>query len=459
MSHAVRYDAIVVGAGQAGLPLAWGLEGKGMSVALVEGDKLGGTCVNYGCSPSKTLIASAKAIHMARRGSDYGFSADVVVDFPRVMQRVRDLVDHKRGNLEDGLAQAKRIEWIRAYAAFESANDGLYRLRAGDRLIESERVYLNVGARATQPDIDGLETVAYITNESVWTLNALPEHLIIIGAGYISMEMAQAFLRFGSRVTILERSGKVLAREDQDIADLVVQLIEREGGTFVLGARVQRVEQTASGLAVHYEQNGETHALHGSTLLIAAGRTPNTDTLGGERVGLRLDARGYAEVDDHLRTNLPNVWALGEMNGHGPFTHTSYYDYEIALDNLNGGDRKLSDRTLAYAVYLDPPLGKVGLSLKDAEKTGHKLVSMEYPMHSVSRAIENGETFGKVRLIADAESRQFLGATVFGLHGDEVVQTIAACMQGRVPYTTLQETLFVHPTVTEFYPTWVGRLQ
>lgn len=450
------YDAIVVGAGQAGSPLARALAGRGWRVALAEGKQVGGTCVNYGCTPSKTLVGSARAIYAARQGGEFGFSAgEVTVDFARVMERQRDIVTRMRGRGTHRIQQTDGLTFYRAWAQFEAP----HRLRIGDDLIESERIYLNVGARAAVPEIAGLDGVPYLDNETLLELNELPRHLIIVGGGYVAMEYGQVFRRFGSEVTILQRGSQVLKREDPDVADAVRCILEKEGVHILLNATPQQVEKVGAEIIMQVRQDGQMREIAGTHLLIAAGRQPNTNKLGVDKAGIKLDKKGYIKVDDHLKTNVDGIYALGEANGHGPFTHTAYNDYEILLDNLDGGARKLSDRIPIYAVFTDPPLGRVGMNESEARKSGRKALINTLPMSLVNRAEEFGQQEGFMKVLVDVDSEQILGASILGLGGDEAIHAVSVLMYARAPYTVLKQAVHVHPTVTELLPTLLGKLK
>jgi pyruvate/2-oxoglutarate dehydrogenase complex dihydrolipoamide dehydrogenase (E3) component len=450
------YDAIVVGAGQAGPGLARTLAGRGWKVALAEGERVGGTCVNFGCTPSKTLVGSARAIHAARRGDEFGFHAGAVtVDFARVMQRQRDLVEGMRGRGERRLEQTEGLTFYRAWAQFESSR----RLRVGDEVIESERIYLDVGGRALVPDLEGLDGIPYLDNKTLLDLNELPRHLVIVGGGYVAMEYGQTFRRFGAEVTIIQHGEQVLNREDPDAAEALQGILEKEGVRFLLNAQAKKVEQRGPSVVLHVEQNSQERGIEGSHLLIAAGRRPNTDKLGVEKAGIALDDKGYIKVDDHLKTNVEGIYALGEANGHGPFTHTAYNDYEIAVDNLDGGTRKLSDRITIYGVFTDPPLGRVGMTEREAKASGLNALVGTLPMSDVNRASEFGQTEGFMKVLVDADTQQFLGAALLGLDGDEVAHAIAVLMYAQAPYTVLKNAVHIHPTVTELLPAVLDQLK
>lgn len=453
---ATTYDAIVVGAGQAGSPLARALAGKGWRVAIVEGNQVGGTCVNFGCTPSKTLVGSARAMHMARRGDEFGFHAgEVTVDFARAMERQRDIVQRMRGRGTHRLQQTDGLTFYHAWAQFETPQ----RLRIGDDSIESERIYLNVGGRAAIPDLPGLDGVPYLDNESLLELNELPRHLIIVGGGYVAMEYGQVFRRFGSEVTIIERGGQVLKREDPDVADAVKCILEKEGIHILLNATPKQVVSVGGEIVLQVEQDGQAREVSSTHLLFATGRKPNTDNLGVENAGIALDDRGYIKVDDHLKTNVDGIYALGAANGHGHFTHTAYNDYEILLDNLEGGARKLSDRIQIYGVFTDPPLGRVGMNEQQARESGRKVLFNTLPMSLVNRAEEFGQTDGFMKVLVDADTEQILGASILGLSGDEVIHAISVLMYAKAPYTVLKNAVHIHPTVTELLPTLLSNLK
>jgi pyruvate/2-oxoglutarate dehydrogenase complex dihydrolipoamide dehydrogenase (E3) component len=453
----MRFDAIIIGSGQAGVPLAGALTGRGWKVALAEGGHLGGTCVNTGCSPTKTIVASARAAHIARRGSDFGVNTGAVsVDFARVMARKDAIVERFRGGIEKRLTGIDNLTIYRSFAAFDGAN----RVRVGDDVIEAERIYINTGARASAPSIPGLDAVDYLDNSSILEIKTLPEHLVIIGGGYIGLEYGQAFRRFGSKVTIIERTGQIMGREDADIAQAALELFEGEGIDVRLNASVSRVEADgAGGIRVYFDAEGQSGVVTGSHLLIAAGRRPNSDRLNLASTGIETDKHGYIVVDDHLRTTAEGVWALGDVNGRGAFTHTSYNDYEILLDNLDGGGRKVSDRIPVYGVFIDPPLGRVGMSEQEVRASGIRALIGVKPMREISRAQERDETHGLIRVLIDAESQQFLGAAIFGIGGDEIVHSIVDLIYARAPYTVMKNAVHIHPTVTELIPTLLGELK
>ena len=457
----MRYDAIIIGAGQAGPSLAAALAGLGEKVALVEGYKIGGACVNYGCIPTKTLIASARAAHMARRGGDFGVvTGPVTIDFEKVMSRKDERVDGARGGLEEWLQGIENIDIHRAYAHFEGTQGGLHQVRAGDALLEAERVYINTGTHHFTPPIEGVDTVPYLTNEGILNLKELPEHLVVMGGGYIGLEMAQAFRRFGSEVTVIEGGPRVAGREDEDVSDAVREILEGEGVAFLTEHRVKGVSPGEDGgVSVMLTHTGSgTDVISGSHLLVAVGRRPNSGKLNLESVGVETDARGFISVDEHLRSNIKGIFALGDVNGQGAFTHTSYQDHEVVLDNHTGGDRTRC-RTIAYAMYIDPPLGRVGMSEREAIASGRPVLKAVKHMADIGRAKEQSETQGFIKLLVDAETQRFLGATVLGYHGDDVVQVISYFMATGVKVSVMKEALPIHPTVSEFFPTMLGELE
>ena len=450
----MRFDAILIGAGQANPPLARFLVGRGLNVALIEENHLGGSCVNYGCTPSKTLVESAHAIHIARRGDEYGFSAnDVQVDFTRVMRRANDAAQASRSSMDKRYSSLEGLTLIRAHAEFEAPK----RVRAGDQVLESERIYIDVGARPNIPDIPGLSDIPYLTHISLLELTELPRHLIVMGGGYIGIEYAQVFRRLGSEVTVIQSGGQILSREDKDIARAIQRALEAEGVRVLLNAKVSRFEQR-SGADVVARVNGHGEIV-GSHLLSVTGVKPNTDRLGVERAGLQLDEKGYLQVDEFLETNIPGVYALGDVNGRGAFTHTSYQEYQIIAANFDKPERKVSERIPAYNVYTDPPLGRAGMSEHEVKASGRRAFKATLKLASIQRAREAGQTEGVMKILIDAETERILGAAFLGLHGDEVIHTIITAMAADMPYTLLRDTMFIHPTVSEYIPTMLESLE
>lgn len=459
----MNYDAIVIGAGQAGPGIATALAGTGQKVALIEGGKLGGSCVNYGCTPTKTLRAAARIAHQARRAGDYGIQVNgVAVDFPAVMARVRSVVNDSREGLAGWLENTDNLTIYRDYAAFDGTRDGLHRVVVGDDVLTAPKVFLNTGTRAFIPPIDGIDRVSYLTNVSLMELRELPQHLIILGGGYIGVEIGQIFVRLGSQVTIIEGLPHVANREDDDIIDALETLLTDEGITLLTGHKAQKVSQDDNGLITLLVENqeGEQRGVSGTHLLIATGRRPNTDKLKADTVGLEMTERGMIVTNGKLETSVSGIWALGDINGRGAFTHTSYHDFEIVRDNLlNDGNRTADDRNMAYSMFSDPPLGRVGMNEKEARQSGKNILMMRHEMKNVSRAKEDGETVGLVKLIVDADTEQFLGATVFGMQGDDVVQVVSNYMVTGASYKLMRNALPIHPTVSEFFPTWLSMLE
>ena len=454
-----RFDALIIGAGQAGPPLAGRLTAAGHSVALIERHHVGGTCVNTGCMPTKTLVASAYAAQMARRAAQYGvrIGADVNVDMHAVRQRAATVTLNARTGLERWLGEMPHCTLVRGHARFEGATQ----VRVGERVLTAPRIFINVGARAVVPDIPGLADVPYLTNTSIVALERLPQHLIILGGSYIGLEFAQMYRRFGSAVSVIERGPRLAPREDADISEAIRQILEAEGITIHTGAEVAGVSRAATGaVTVRVRGAGTETQLSGSDLLLASGRRPNTDDLGLAAAGVEVGAAGHVRVDDALSTTVPGIWALGECNGRGAFTHTAYNDFEIVAANLlDGAQRKVSARILGYALYIDPPLGRVGMTQTEAQKTGRPLLVNTRPMSRVGRAVERNETQGFMKVIVDAGTQRIMGAAILGLNGDEAIHGILDLMNADQPYSTLQWAVPIHPTVSELLPTLVDGLQ
>lgn len=444
-----RFDAIVVGAGQAGPPLAGRLTAAGQRVAVVERKHVGGTCVNTGCIPTKTLVASAHAAHLARRGADYGVATGTIsVDMAKVKARKDGIMLKDRKGVESWIESMDGCTLYRGHARFEDPHT----LRVGDDVLRGERIFLNVGGRAVVPDIPGLSDVDFLTNVSILELDTVPEHLVIVGGSYIALEFAQMYRRFGARVTVVERGPRLASREDEDVSATIREVLEGEGINIVTGADDVRVAKRDNGFELTPSVGASP--IQGSQLLLAVGRQPNTDDLGLEAAGVQTDARGYITVDDQLKTNVDHIWALGDCNGKGAFTHTSYNDFEIVAANLLDGDpRRVSDRITTYALYIDPPLGRAGMTVNQVRASGRRALVGKRPMTRVGRAVEKGETQGFMKVVVDADTQEILGATIFGVGGDEVVHAILDVMSARAPYTTLSRTMHIHPTVSELVPT------
>ncbi|MCA0457979.1 MAG: mercuric reductase [Chloroflexi bacterium] len=451
-----HFDAMIVGAGQSGPAMAHFLGDMGQKVAVAEEKLVGGSCVNFGCTPSKTLIASARAIYTAGRGDEFGFSTGkLTVNFDRVMERQRNIVTAMRERGREKLMEMKGVTFFHNRATFISKNE----MQVGDETLTADKIYLNVGSRAAIPDIDGLNSVPYLTNQSILDLTELPKHLIMLGGGYISMEYAQAFRRFGSEITIIEPEGQVLGRTDKDVADCAREILEKEGVNFLLKHKAVKVEKRGREVIVHVENKGKSSEVVGSHLLVAVGRTPNSDTLKVENAGIKLDEKGYITVDNHLRTNVDGIYVLGEANGRGAFTHTSYNDFEIASDNLNGGKRKISDRILTYGVFIDPSIAHVGMTEAEVRESGAKALIGKMEMSKVNRATEFGQEDGFMKVLVDAENERFLGATIIGLGSDELIHSITDLMYAKAPYTVMKNAVHIHPTVSELLPTLLGMLE
>lgn len=444
-----RFDAIIVGAGQAGPPLAGRLTAAGQTVAVIERKLVGGTCVNYGCIPTKTLVASAHAAHLARRGADFGIgTGEVSVDMAAVKARKDKISGGDREGLENWLAGMEGATLIRGHARFESPNT----IRVDDQLLEADRIFLNVGGRAVVPDMPGLADVDYLTNVGILDLDVVPEHLVIIGGSYIALEFAQMYRRFGAQVTVVEKGPRLTGREDEDVSAAIKDILEAEGIAVVVGADAISFAKQENGIAVTPSKGAEP--IIGSHVLIAVGRIPNTDDLGLDAAGVETDSRGYVVVDDQLRTSAPHIWAMGDCNGKGAFTHTSYNDFEIVAANLLDDDpRRVSDRITTYALYIDPPLGRAGLTVDQVRKSGRKALVGKRPMTRVGRAVEKGETQGFMKVVVDAETQEILGASILGVGGDEVVHLILDVMTAKLPYTAISRTMHIHPTVSELVPT------
>ncbi|ANW65388.1 mercuric reductase [Mycobacterium sp. djl-10] len=450
----VHYDAIVIGAGQAGPPLAGRLSAAGQSVAVIERKLVGGTCVNYGCIPTKTLVASAHAAHIARRGADFGIgTGEVTVDMGKVKSRKDGIVTGDRTGVESWLEGMDNCTLIRGHARFTDPHT----LDVDGQTLTADRFFLNTGGRAVVPAIPGLDEVDYLTNVGVLDLDTVPEHLVIIGGSYIGLEFAQMYRRFGAQVTVVERGQRLASREDDDVCAAIKDILEKDGITIHLGADDIRVAKDGAGVAVHTSASGPT--VTGSHLLVAVGRRPNTDDLGLELAGVELDQHGYIVTDDRLRTTAEHIWAMGDSNGKGAFTHTSYNDFEIVAANLLDDEpRKVSDRIPTYALYIDPPLGRAGMSEAQVRQSGRKVLVGKRPMKRVGRAVEKGETQGFMKVFVDADTGEILGAAILGVGGDEVIHCILDTMAAKAPYTTLTHTVHIHPTVSELVPTMLEEL-
>lgn len=455
---AKKFDAIIIGTGQAGPSLAGRLNGEGLKTAVIERKKFGGTCVNTGCTPTKALVASAHAVHMARRGGDYGFSVNgqISVDMKKVKQRKDGIVRNSNEGLGKWLESMEHVTVFHGQGRF----DGPRVVRVNDDLLEADRIFINVGGRAFVPPVAGLDTVPYLTNSTMMDIDFLPEHLLILGGGYIALEFGQMYRRFGSEVTIVQRGERLLTSEDQDNANAVQEILEKEGIQICVNTGDYQVENRGGKIAIKMKCHGKPHEVVGSHLLVATGRALNTHDLGLDTAGVKTGKGGVIEVDDQLRTSAEGIWALGDCNGRGAFTHTSYNDYEIVAANLFDNDpRRVSDRIPAYALYIDPPLGRAGQTEQQVRDSGRKALIGTRPMTKVSRAIEKGETQGFMKVLVDAGTKRILGASILGVGGDEVIHSILDVMYAKAPYTVMQRAVHIHPTVGELVPTMLGELK
>jgi pyruvate/2-oxoglutarate dehydrogenase complex dihydrolipoamide dehydrogenase (E3) component len=453
-----RFDAIVIGTGQAGPPLAARLSDAGMKVAIVERKYFGGTCVNTGCIPTKALVASAYAAHLTRRAAEYGLETggQIHVDMKRVKARKDEIAGRSRTAVEDWMRGLANGTVYQAHGRFESAHS----VRVNDELLEADEIFINVGARAAIPRMPGLDQVSYLTNSTIMDLDHVPEHLIIVGGSYIGLEFGQMYRRFGAKVTIVEKFDRLLGREDEDVANTIKEIFEGEDIQLRLKAECMTARQQGGRIVISLDCADDSRQVEGSHLLLAVGRVPNTDDLGLDKAGVETDKAGYIEVDDQLRTNVPGIWALGECNGKGAFTHTSYNDYEIVAANLLDNDaRRVSDRIMTYGLFIDPPLGRAGMSAAQVKASGRKAWVATRPMTRVARAVEKGETKGFMKVIVDAESKEILGAAILGVTGDEVVHVLLDVMYAKAPFTTVSRAVHIHPTVAELLPTLLQQLR
>lgn len=452
------FDAIIIGTGQAGPSLAGRFSAAGKSVAIIERGKFGGTCVNTGCIPTKTMVASAYAAHIARRGDEYGFAVngDVHVDMKRVKARKDAVSGRSNKGVEELLRGLKNCAVIQGHARFQSS----YTVVVNDELLQAEKIYINVGGRASVPEMPGVHDVPFLTNSSMMDVDFLPEHLVIVGGSYVGLEFAQMYRRFGSEVTIVEMGPRLIGREDEDVSQTVREILEAEGVGIRLNAKCISLAKQNAGVVVRVDCHEGAPEVSGTHVLLAVGRIPNTGDLGLDRAGVAVDDRGYIVVDDQLQTNVPGIWALGDCNGRGAFTHTSYNDYEIVADNLfNHDHRRVSDRIQAYALYIDPPLGRCGMTDDEIRKSGRRARVANYPMSRVSRAFEKAETQGFIKITVDAETKQILGAAILGTGGDEVIHVLLDVMYAKAPYTVIQRAMHIHPTVAEYLPTILSKLE
>jgi len=453
-----NYDAIIIGTGQSGPALALRLVAAGWKVAIVERKLFGGTCVNTGCTPTKTLVASAYAAHVVRRAADYGVRVEgaVKVDMKAVKARKDAVVALSRDGVEQSLKALEGCTVYEGHGRFVAEK----KVAVNASELTADRIFINVGARAVIPPIPGLDHVPYLTNSTMMDVDFLPAHLIILGGSYVGLEFAQAYRRFGSEVTVIEAAPRLIAREDEDVSQAVADFLKEEGIDVRVGSKVIGVEKQGNSIAVKLDSAGKNSQIVGTHLLVAVGRRPNTDDLGLDKAGIATDTRGYIQVDDQLRTNIAGIWAMGDCNGRGAFTHTSWNDFQIVAANLLDNDRRrVSDRITAYALYTDPPLGRIGMTEAEVRKTGKPALLSTLAMERVSRAKERGETTGFMKILVDRDSKQILGASFLGLAGDEVIHCVLDAMYAKAPYTVIQRAMHVHPTVSELIPTMLGALK
>lgn len=442
-----KFDGIIVGSGQGGNPLAFKLADLGWNVALIEESHLGGTCINTGCTPTKTMVASAQVAHYARRASRWGVRAsDVSVDLPAVIGRKNKVVESFRAGQEKRVSDRKSLRLFRGHARFT----GPHSIQVGDERIESEKIFIDTGARPSIPALEGLDSIDYLTNASIMELSEIPEHLLILGGGYVGLEFGQMFRRFGSRVTIVHRSGQILLREDPELASELQRALEAEGVEFVLDARATNISRNARTIALTFERGAGSSTLAGSHLLVATGRRPNTDTLDLDRAGVVTDKSGFIQVNSRLETSVPGIWALGDVKGGPAFTHISYNDFQIVYGNLiEGKNLTIENRIVPYSVFTDPQLGGVGMTEKEARAKGYKLKIGRTPMTHVARAIERDETAGLMKLVVNAADDRILGASILATEGGELVQILGTVMLAGLPYTLLKGAIYIHPTLAE----------
>ena len=450
--NASHYDAIVIGSGQGGTPLSMALAKAGMRTALIERKHVGGTCVNEGCTPTKTMVASGRVAYLARRAADYGVhTGPISIDLEKVRQRKRDIVASFRGGSETRIGKTQNLELMMGEASFSGAKAVAVRTSdGGQQSLSADRIFINAGTRASRPKLEGLDQVTALDNESIMELGAVPEHLLILGGGYIGLEFGQLFRRFGSRVTIVQSAGQLLTREDPDIAEEVAKILRQDSVEVVLSAKAKRVEQAGEKIQLQIESGGKSSTLTGSHLLVATGRTPNSDTLSLSAAGVKTDGQGFIQVNDRLEASADGIYALGDIKGGPAFTHISYDDFRIIRANLlEGKTASTKGRQVPYCVFIDPQLGRVGLTETEARAQGRTFRVAKLPMTSVARALEVDETRGFMKAIVDAGTNQILGAAVLGLEGGEVMSVLETAMIGKLSYNTLRDATYAHPTLTE----------
>jgi len=451
-----KYDAIVIGTGQAGPSLAARCAAQGLKTAIIEKNKFGGTCVNDGCTPTKTLVASAKAAHMARRADDYGvmINGDISVDMKKVKARKDAIVGKSNTGVENWLKNTANLTVIEGHARFQSNNTVV----VGDRVLSADKIFLNVGGRPLVPK--GYEGVNVLTNTEMMDIDFVPQHLIVVGGSYIGLEFGQIYNRFGSKVTIIERGDRLVKREDEDVSAEIQKILEAEGIDFRFNASCLNARMEGEKVVAEVDCDNGDRNVEGTHLLLAVGRVPNTDDLGLENTDVKVNDRGYVVVDDELKTNVPGIWALGDCNGEGAFTHTAYNDFEIVAANLFDNDpRRVSDRIMCYGLYTDPALGRIGMTEAQVRKSGKKALMATRTMTRISRAREKGETYGFMKILVDADTKKILGASILGIEGDEIIHGLLDIMYADMPYTVIQRAVHIHPTVSELIPTTLADLK
>lgn len=454
----LEFDAIIIGSGQAGPSLAGQLNDAGRRVAIIERRHFGGTCVNNGCMPTKTMVASAYAAQLARRAAEYGVTIEgaVSIDMKRVKARKDEVVANASRNVESWLRSMPLCKVMTGEARFVSANE----IMVGNERLRASQIFLNVGGSPLIPPIPGIQDVNALTNETVMDLEIAPEHLIVLGGSYIGLEFAQMFRRFGARVTVVEAADALIPREDDDISQAVFDILSGEAIDIRLKTLCTGVKSVPEGVAVRLQTGtGKVEEIIGSHILLAIGRKPNTNELGLDAAGVEVDSRGFIKTNEYLQTSVPSIWALGDCNGRGAFTHTSYNDFEIVAANLLQGERRsVNERIVTYGLFIDPPLGRVGMTEREARASGRKVLIGMRPMSRVGRAVEKGETLGFMKVLVDQDSQRILGAAILGVTGDEAIHCITATMYAEAPYKTLQRAVQIHPTVSELIPTVLGGL-
>ncbi len=452
MATSEKYDAIIIGSGQAGTPLSTALAGAGMRTALIERSHVGGTCINEGCTPTKTMVASGRVAYLARRAADYGVNVGpITIDLKKVRQRKRDIVDSFRNGSQKGIEKANGLDLIFGEASFNAPKIVTVRLKGGgERSLSADKIFINAGTRASTPKLDGLDHVPYLDNISIMELDAVPEHLLVLGGGYIGLEFGQMFRRFGSSVTIVHNGSQLLTREDPDVGEEVSKILGEDGVEIVLNAKTTRVDKADGNIRLQVEVSGKSKTIAGSHLLVATGRIPNSDTLNLSTAGVQTDKRGFIQVNDRLETSAKGIYALGDIKGGPAFTHISYDDFRIIRSNvIEKKTASTKDRMVPYCVFIDPQLGRVGLSETEARAQGRKIRVAKLPMSSVARALEVDETRGFMKAVVDSDSNQILGAAVLGLEGGEVMSVLETAMMGKLPYTALRDATYAHPTLSE----------